>query len=444
MKRYMILALVLACLLLNGCASVQNDLNILSGEQDKEARLEAADHLAKSQDKEAIKKLIEASKTSELASQGVGEVRDSLIAESLVKETDLLKTIDCLQVIGDEASYDKIFSMMLIAEDIKVLKKILDIITSTDNDQAIPYLVEFLSVSPDEGLTTTVENIIMAYDNRAVPCLMQTAKDNVADSAEFINATDLLAGIGEDAILPLVGQLGASSWAKDILIKIGASTADYVYPKIWDKDVRVRADAIKVFSALTESDKSLFNKLTETDIKMLVNLRTEHNDNSEDASAIDNLILGSGSKALPYLAKYYLNQPWAEANIVIIGSPSLPYLEKIAAGGSNETMSKVIGNIQSIAQSDEKATNSILNIIKNKSLKQIRNNYDYYIKLGQTGSEGILANALYKYGNATMCVDYLNCGNDILYKAGERWATSHGYRVLSGGSHYGPSWGSGV
>ncbi|MBE5230914.1 MAG: hypothetical protein INR81_18140 [Microcystis aeruginosa PMC 728.11] len=51
------------------------------------------------------------------------------------------------------------------------------------------------------------------------------------------------------------------------------------------------------------------------------------------------------------------------------------------------------------------------------------------IKLGIPGSEKALNNALFRYGDEYMALDYLNCGSPELDKGGRQWAYAHGYRV---------------
>ncbi|MFY7883365.1 MAG: hypothetical protein ACOVOV_00825 [Dolichospermum sp.] len=53
------------------------------------------------------------------------------------------------------------------------------------------------------------------------------------------------------------------------------------------------------------------------------------------------------------------------------------------------------------------------------------------IKLGIPGSEKALNNALFRYGDEYMALDYLNCGSPELDKGGRHWAYAHGYRVTS-------------
>jgi hypothetical protein len=76
--------------------------------------------------------------------------------------------------------------------------------------------------------------------------------------------------------------------------------------------------------------------------------------------------------------------------------------------------------------------------------KVIADNYPFYIRLGQDGTENLLSNSLDLYFNKSMCLDYLNCGNEVLESNASRIAAKHGYLVMpSFGSHSGPKWGVG-
>ena len=72
--------------------------------------------------------------------------------------------------------------------------------------------------------------------------------------------------------------------------------------------------------------------------------------------------------------------------------------------------------------------------------------YPIIIKIGKTGTENALINALDNFGDKEMGEDYLNCGNEKLEDAAERWGRDHGYEVItSSGSAWGrPGWGSGL
>jgi hypothetical protein len=76
--------------------------------------------------------------------------------------------------------------------------------------------------------------------------------------------------------------------------------------------------------------------------------------------------------------------------------------------------------------------------------KIIANNYPFYIKLGQSGTETLLLKALDLNFSLTMGVDFLNCGNFDLSEGSKRIAKKYGYNVIyTPGSSSGPKWGSG-
>lgn len=90
------------------------------------------------------------------------------------------------------------------------------------------------------------------------------------------------------------------------------------------------------------------------------------------------------------------------------------------------------------------AINVLTSAIDKGGTKIIANNYPFYIRLGQFGTEKLLLKALDIYFNQEMCVDYLNCGNTELESGARDIAAKHGYWVMpSFGSHGGPKWGSG-
>ncbi|MFF3567897.1 hypothetical protein ACFYXQ_08955 [Nocardia jiangxiensis] len=53
------------------------------------------------------------------------------------------------------------------------------------------------------------------------------------------------------------------------------------------------------------------------------------------------------------------------------------------------------------------------------------------IKVGKTGSQEKLAEALDAFGNKPMAEDYLNAGSPFLREAAQRWAQSHNYRIFT-------------
>ncbi|MEV0431757.1 hypothetical protein [Nocardia sp. NPDC050413] len=63
------------------------------------------------------------------------------------------------------------------------------------------------------------------------------------------------------------------------------------------------------------------------------------------------------------------------------------------------------------------------------------------IKLGRTGSEEKLAEALQAFGDKHMAEDYLNCGSRFLHDAAEQWARANNYRIFSRSGWANVGWG---
>lgn len=63
------------------------------------------------------------------------------------------------------------------------------------------------------------------------------------------------------------------------------------------------------------------------------------------------------------------------------------------------------------------------------------------VKLGISGSEERLNNALQTYGDKSMAEDYLNSGSQLLYAGGQRWAARRGYTIGSGTGSHRVAWG---
>lgn len=63
------------------------------------------------------------------------------------------------------------------------------------------------------------------------------------------------------------------------------------------------------------------------------------------------------------------------------------------------------------------------------------------VKLGIPGSEEHLNELLQVYGDEHMAEDYLNCGSELLYEGGRRWAHERGYSINDGAGSHRAAWG---
>ena len=82
-------------------------------------------------------------------------------------------------------------------------------------------------------------------------------------------------------------------------------------------------------------------------------------------------------------------------------------------------------------------------LFENRNLKGVAARYEDLIQVGQTGTEGILVDALLKYGSISMAEGYLNCGSPELEAGAREWVRRRSglYIKEGGGTGGGPTWG---
>ena len=138
---------------------------------------------------------------------------------------------------------------------------------------------------------------------------------------------------------------------------------------------------------------------------------------------------------------------WAAQNALVrLGAAAVEPLSSQLGSGAGSIKWVAATILVRIARSDPDAVKPLLDLLHNGSVGGVAERYAFFIRLGHPGSEGVLIKALDGYGDTTMCVDYLNCGNDKLDRAARNWANRHGYYVTTsyGSSHGGPMWGEGT
>lgn len=93
---------------------------------------------------------------------------------------------------------------------------------------------------------------------------------------------------------------------------------------------------------------------------------------------------------------------------------------------------------------DSKHASDALNSFFNEGdLTVIIGAHEFFINQGGQGAEPKLIEALNIKGNVDMAETYLNCGNSLLEAAAKKWASAHGYTIVSYPSGSGGvSWGS--
>jgi hypothetical protein len=126
-----------------------------------------------------------------------------------------------------------------------------------------------------------------------------------------------------------------------------------------------------------------------------------------------------------------------------IGSDMIPFLKSKLTDDRRDIRFAAADALIKMKSFHPESTAHLTEALKDNNTEVVAMHYPYYIRLGSTGTEGVLLNALRRYFSEDMCLDYINCGNTIIESGAEQIARSNGYSVTrSVGSHSGPKWGS--
>jgi hypothetical protein len=90
---------------------------------------------------------------------------------------------------------------------------------------------------------------------------------------------------------------------------------------------------------------------------------------------------------------------------------------------------------------DSSAIAPIIAALDKEDMAVIAGAYYYFLEEGKPGTEPLLIKALNDYGQLEMATDYINCGNTLLQKAAEEWATKNGLTIVKSEYSRGRQWG---
>ena len=273
------------------------------------------------------------------------------------------------------------------------------------------------------------------------------ARIAAGDDADVCSALDIaLAGIGEPAVETLVVAMGEQDWTDEILAQIGEPAVPRVAQELESENARVRYRALGVLLRLFMTDQAA---VTATLVKpgmvqALVDARMNATYGDERDGAAEAVLARVGAPAVEPLVALLLTEFWSSGVLVQMGEVAVPALTSLLTSEDRDTRFAAADALVRIQRGAPEAVGSLTSDLDDGNLKSIAANYAYYIRLGQTGTEEILAKALRKYGDKSMALDYLNCGNDALDAAAREWAADHGYEVhTEEGIYGGPQWGQG-
>ncbi|WP_375236266.1 HEAT repeat domain-containing protein [Winogradskyella sp.] len=127
-----------------------------------------------------------------------------------------------------------------------------------------------------------------------------------------------------------------------------------------------------------------------------------------------------------------------------IGEPAIPIMKRKMRSNSQSVRFAAGDVLVKMIEYHPDALSNLTSAIDKQGIKTIADNYIFYIRLGQPGTEKIILKALRYNFSLTMGLDLLNCGSSIIEEGAAKIGRENGYTVNSSvGSHPGPRWGSG-
>jgi len=146
---------------------------------------------------------------------------------------------------------------------------------------------------------------------------------------------------------------------------------------------------------------------------------------------------------LAYLSDLITEDEFAINLLARIGEPAIPIMKRKMRSNTQSVRFAAGDVLVKMIEYHPNALSSLTSAIDKQGTKTIADNYIFYIRLGQPGTEKIILKALRYNFSLTMGLDLLNCGSSIIEEGAAKIGRENGYTVNSSvGSHPGPRWGS--
>jgi HEAT repeat protein len=302
--------------------------------------------------------------------------------------------------------------------------------TPTPAPTLAPLAERLVDPDPRERLAAVLEVAGWA-DAEAVPILIAASED--ADTAVSVVAIEGLGAIGGPeatkrllalaAEIPDEADAGASARALAAVVGLGQAGGAAAIARLLELEAgeatpgAIRGSATSSLAMLEPADVSALGRAL------------KHRDPAVVVGAIHRLTT-IGTTAAIDLVIGQIKSKSAAVRKAAIGDLAF-------VGGSRVTRALV--KALSAKQTRGAATAALVQLHAGdatpllrylKSAKTVKV-FTAIIRIGQAGTEGALSTALAKFGDKGMALDYLNCGNPALDKAARRWASRHGYYVVT-------------
>ncbi|MBN1630216.1 MAG: hypothetical protein JW990_10660 [Thermoleophilia bacterium] len=468
-----------------GCAAPEDLALILQTTDDPLERQKAAVDLAGEHSPALTQRLVSAAENDATAAKGLAALRDEYVlyingaiekaraaGKEFNSETELAlrDAVDCLALIEDVPSVEALGALVTETERAKAGEpswrdptpdtlelqlRALDAVdraaggAATVSEAALGQLMDAVLL-PGEAISTVAIRdaaLTALLEHPEAVDLLFEARVAAADDKDLCSYLDgTLAQAGGPAVDALVGALAEQDWTDEILAEIGAPAVDAVVEELDSGNSRVRFRALGVLLRLFLKDEvSVRDELVRPElVPLLLDARLNATYGDERDRAAEAVLALIGDPAVEPVMALLMKEYWAAGVLASMGEPAVSFLTAALSSEDRDLRFKAADVLVQITKSEPASVAALTAGLADEDLKSIATGYAYYIRLGQAGTEEILAKALHKYGDKDMALDYLNCGNTALDAVAREWAADHGYQVYTeAGTHGGPQWGEG-
>jgi hypothetical protein len=259
-----------------------------------------------------------------------------------------------------------------------------------------------------------------------VPLLVEARSKAGFGSQHNKTIEDILVKIGIQAAKVLAGEIGEADWVNDALwLRFGASAATQVAPALKSKDAAVRYQALgALLSFYDVDDKAVAPLLVQPELaQILIDARCKAGFEETRNATLEDLLVKIGKPALTALV--------TKGALLLTDDAQWTDAEE----------ARIVYDL--IKRYDAAiATSALVDRVTKDAANRLHVLF-LAVKLGISGSEESLIDALDAHGKKAMGEDYLNSGSAKLREGAIAWGNRHGYYVSSigAGSHR-VSWGT--
>lgn len=267
-----------------------------------------------------------------------------------------------------------------------------------------------------------------------LPKKADTPLDTVLESSDESEVLEAANEVAEQMDVEAVRQITAAAATRSLVARALTTIRDRLIG-IYEQSSADPQRRSAVLNALAPIDD-------EASVRLVFRAVTQDPDPDVQSAAAS--ALGTMSKSVAFITGPLIDalkgRPGeaygVEEAIIKIGRPAMDPLIALARKKQEGLAMTEIDRISTagymlirMINENAPAIDPLLQALDSRDLRLVADLAQFYISLGKPGSEGVLVEALNKFGDDVMVLMFYGSGNDILKKGAEDWARRHGRRI---------------